>query len=163
MSTFRLATQKDLPCLLELYEKARLFMASYGNDQQWKPGYPGKELLLEDIKKKELYCLEIDGSIEAAFVFYDHIDPCYKVIYEGEWRNDEPYGVLHRVVSSGNHPKLGDQIIQFGFSKMNNLRIDTHEKNIPMQRLLQRNGFEKTGTILLANGQPRWAYHGIKN
>ena len=163
MEKIRLATYEDIPYLLPIYDDARIFMASYGNNQQWQNGYPSEEDLTKDILKKELYVLEMDDEIVASFVMYEHEDPCYKVIYDGEWLNDEPYVVLHRVAISIRKKHLGDRIVAYAFKQGKNIRMDTHEKNIPMQRLLQRNGFVRTGTILLENGQERWAYQGIKN
>ena len=54
----RKATLEDMPILLEIYDRARKFMASCGNVNQWTNGYPSKEILSEDIKKGEMYVLE---------------------------------------------------------------------------------------------------------
>ena len=57
-------------------------------------------------------------------------------------------------------------IIDFCFNKcfemFQNLRIDTHRDNIPMQKVLKRNGFEYCGIIYLENGDERLAYQKIK-
>ena len=42
-----------------------------------------------------------------------------------------------------------------------NLRIDTHEKNIPMQGCLAKNGFARCGIIYLEDGDPRIAYQKV--
>ncbi len=39
-----------------------------------------------------------------------------------------------------------------------NLRIDTHLKNLPMQRSLKKAGFTRCGTIFTRDGTPREAY-----
>lgn len=52
----RRATLEDMPILLEIYERARNFMISTGNINQWKNGYPSRDLLAEDIKKMKCTC-----------------------------------------------------------------------------------------------------------
>ena len=89
----RKATLEDMPVLLEIYERARKFMVSTGNTNQWTNGYPSREILTEDIERNEMYVLEDEDGIQASFVFYCGIDPCYNKIYDGQWLNDEPYGV----------------------------------------------------------------------
>ena len=65
----RKATLEDMPVLLEIYERARKFMVSTGNTNQWKNGYPSREILTEDIEKKEMYVLVDEDGIQASFVF----------------------------------------------------------------------------------------------
>ena len=72
----RKATLEDMPVLLEIYERARKFMVSTGNTNQWTNGYPSREILTEDIEKNEMYVLEDEDGIQASFVFYCGIDPC---------------------------------------------------------------------------------------
>lgn len=161
--SFRFATISDLPVLMEVYQRARHFMRLSGNPNQWPNGKPSREELIEDINNKQLYVLELDGEIQASFVYYEDDDPCYKVIYDGYWLNKEPYAVLHRVATRGLKKHMGQQILEFAFQKNENVRIDTHEDNKPMQNLLTRNGFVHVGTIILANGEPRLAYHWTKD
>lgn len=52
---FRLATEKDLPRILEIYEYARGFMRKNGNSTQWAGGYPKIEMLRDDIAHDNLY------------------------------------------------------------------------------------------------------------
>ncbi len=66
----RKATLEDMPVLLEIYERARKFMVSTGNTNQWTNGYPSREILTEDIEKKEMYVLVDEDGIQASFVFY---------------------------------------------------------------------------------------------
>jgi RimJ/RimL family protein N-acetyltransferase len=43
----------------------------------------------------------------------------------------------------------------------NSLRIDTHEGNVVMRRMLEKQGFTHCGTIYLANGDKRVAYEKV--
>lgn len=84
-------------------------------------------------------------------------DPTYRVI-DGAWKNDRPYATLHRVASSGKKRGMVDVIVKWAFSRHPNLRGDTHERNLPMRRAFERNGFERCGTIWVEDGTPRIAY-----
>ena len=49
-----------------------------------------------------------------------------------------------------------------GRSRHSDVRIDTHEDNIPMQRALLRAGFERCGIIHIATGDERVAFQKCK-
>lgn len=157
----RNASVNDLPVLLELFAGARRFMAEKGNPGQWWGGYPTEEMLREDIRLEQLYVCEEDAHIYAAFVLVFGEDPTYQVI-EGAWKNDRPYGALHRIASTGERRGMADAIVRWAFAKHGNLRGDTHELNLPMQQAFERNGFEYCGVIWVADGTPRMAYHKTK-
>ena len=157
----RSAGAVDLPRLMELFAKARQFMAANGNPDQWSGGYPKQELLEEDIRLGRLYVCEEESKIHAAFVLALGDDPTYAVI-EGAWKDDHPYGTLHRIASSGERRGMVDEIVRWAFAQTGNLRGDTHEKNLPMQKAFERNGFEKCGVIYVEDGTPRIAYHKTK-
>ena len=160
----RLATLKDIDRILEIYAIARRFMASTGNPNQWPDdSYPSRELLIEDIALGRLYCLEEAKMIEGVFMFSTEKDPTYSVIVDGEWPNDEPYGVIHRIASSGRVKGVLAKCVEFAKKSADNLRIDTHEENAVMQSALSKLGFEKCGIIFLENGDPRIAFQLIVN
>ena len=157
----RKASTQDLPQLDVLYENARNFMHSHGNPSQWNDGHPCSRDLEPDIEKGWLYVIEEDGKIQASFVYYEGLDPTYQYI-DGEWLNGEPYGVAHKVASAGLKKNMGDRIIADLKTRSKNLRLDTHADNRYMKHLLERNGFVHCGTIYLANGDPRDAYHYVE-
>ena len=157
----RNAVSADLPRVLALFANARRFMAQNGNPDQWAGGYPSQELLEQDIARNRLYVCEENEALHAAFVLALGDDPTYAVI-EGAWKNERPYGTLHRIASSGERRGMADAIIDWAFQKTGNLRGDTHEKNLPMQRAFERNGFERCGVIWVEDGTPRIAYQKTK-
>lgn len=161
MLQIRKATVDDIPVLLELFERARLFMRQCGNMTQWADGYPALEDLERDIAKEQFYVAELDGVVHGGFAFIIGADPTYAYI-DGEWLDDElAYGTIHRLVSSGEIARLADACIAYCGERISNLRIDTHADNLPMQRVALRNNFVHCGTIYLANGAPRLAYQRI--
>lgn len=159
MAQFRHAQESDLPGILSLYEQARSFMRRSGNPDQWSGGYPSQALLLEDIGKKQLYLWEDDGQILAVFCYFQGIDPTYLQIYNGQWCNDAPYGVIHRIAVSSQGQGIAARCYDWALAQCPQLRIDTHRDNIPMQRSLEKYGFTRCGIIHLQNGDERIAFH----
>ena len=159
---YRKTTVEDLPDVMPIYENARRFMVANGNPDQWINGYPAVEHIKADIDRGVSYVgVTQSGEIAVVFSFILGDDPTYAVI-EGEWLNSEPYGTIHRIASAGIMRNVGDDVIEFCASMINNLRADTHYNNHVMQQLLLRNGFSHCGTIYLLDGRPRLAYHREK-
>lgn len=154
----RKATQQDLHSIMQLYENARAFMREHGNPGQWGTTYPPQNMIETDIRFGNLYvCIEKD-TIEAVFFYKDGIDPTYLKIYDGQWKNDAPYGVVHRITSSGKVKGAASFCLDWAFSQCGNLKIDTHENNIVMQNMLKKNGFTYCGRIYIDNGSERLAF-----
>ena len=151
------ATMSQLTDILALYEKARIFMAENGNPDQWGTAYPPEEMVRQDILDEKSYVC-IDGDqVLAVFYFAVEQDPTYHYI-DGAWLNDGPYGVIHRIAVGHSGRGVAAECFAFAAARCDNIRIDTHEKNIPMQRCLAKNGFARCGIIYLEDGDPRIAY-----
>lgn len=151
------ATLAQLPQILKIYAQARAFMAQNGNADQWGNAYPPEEMIRRDIANGKCYVNLESDRIRAVFYFAVEEDPTYGYI-EGRWLNDGPYGVIHRIAVGENGKGVAAECFRFAYERCGNLRIDTHEKNIPMQRCLAKHGFVCCGTIYLENGDPRIAY-----
>ena len=156
----RLAQIDDLNIILEIYESARRFMRKVGNPNQWGVNNPPRSRTLEDIATQKLHVVANNEDVLGVFFFDIADDPTYENIYEGQWLNDKPYGVIHRIaVSDAARGKgVAGFCFDYAFSKCNNLKIYTHIDNIPMQKALAKYGFVKCGTIFLANGDARIAF-----
>lgn len=148
----RKAKIEELPVIMELYAAARSFMAQTGNPEQWGEVYPPEQLVRSDIERGVCYVAEVDGQIEAAFMYAFETDPDYQVLEEGSWLNDAPYGVVHRVASRGRIKGIGATCILWGFEQCGNLKMDTHEDNKVMQHVLEKNGFVRCGRVCIADG-----------
>ena len=156
----RLAREQELPIIMELYEKARAFMRKTGNLHQWTKAFPEK-LLLEDIREARLHIIERNGRICGVFYFYIGEDPTYDYI-EGKWINSSPYGTIHRITGLEEERGIFKEAFEFCKSKINHLRIDTHEDNKIMQHTVEKYGYKRCGIIYLENGDPRIAYEYIE-
>lgn len=148
----------DLEAVMEIYASAREFMRDNGNGGQWGQTHPRRELIEADIENKNGYVVEENGEIVGAFFFKIGEDPTYKVIHDGKWINDGEYGVIHRIAVKHHGRGIVGFVYNHCFDIINNLRIDTHKDNIPMQRSLEKAGFRYCGIIHIDSGDERIAY-----
>ena len=151
------ASFSQLSQIMAIYEKARVFMAQTGNPNQWGTAYPPEEMIRQDIADGKCYVNLKDDKICAVFYFAVEEDPTYGYI-EGAWLNNSPYGVIHRIAVGESGKGVAAECFGFAYERCGNLRIETHEKNIPMQRCLAKHGFHRCGMIYLEDGDPRIAY-----
>ena len=133
-----------------------------GNPNQWKGDYPNAFDAEEDIKNGIGYVCESEGEIVGVFAFKIGIEPTYNKIFEGDWQNDLPYAFMHRIAVLRHGKGIVDFCINECFKLYPNLKIDTHRDNIPMQKVLKRNGFCYSGIIYLENGDERLAFQKTK-
>lgn len=154
----RPSRREDVDNLLAVYEYARAYMRRTGNPRQWQGGYPSRELLEEDAARGRGYVLTCGGAVHGAFAFDLDPEPTYRVIHGGRWLNDAPYGVIHRLAKDGEGKEVFQAVLAFCRNICYNIGADTHADNRIMQHLLTANGFQRCGTIYLADGSSRFAY-----
>lgn len=154
----RKTTIADLDILLHLYDDARRFMAAHNNPTQWGTSYPSRMLLESDIESGCSYVCEEHGKIIAAFYYRFGTDDTYLRIYNGQWLDESPYGVVHRITSDGTIKGTASFCLDWALSQCRNLKIDTHRDNYVMQHLLEKNKFTRCGIIYLEDGSDRIAY-----
>ena len=152
------AKETDLPRILEIYDIAKAYMRASGNPNQWNGAYPDPETLRTDIEKQRLYVYKKNGRIHGVFMLLLEEEPTYAYIEDGSWREETPYGTIHRLAGDGEVKGLFAKCVAFCEKKVPYLRADTHFDNHTMQHLLEKNGFERRGIIYLKNGDPRIAY-----
>ena len=149
---------EDLKQVMEIYARARAFMAEHGNPNQWGTTNPPVEKVVNDIQTGRSYVCVQQNEIAAVFYYAQEVDPTYHVIEGGTWPNDRPYGVVHRIASAGTVKGAGAFCLNWAFEQCQNLRIDTHKDNFVMQNLLKKLGFVYCGIIYIADGSERLAY-----
>ncbi len=157
----RPAISADLDAASDIYDSAREFMKAAGNPNQWNTVYPGRTDIEEGFSDGTSYVCEDSGEVVATFYFKIGDDPTYAKI-DGEWKNNDPYAVIHRIAVKYHGRGIVDFCFSECFKLFPNLKIDTHEDNIPMQRVLLRCGFEYCGIIKTWSGEPRYAYQKAK-
>ena len=147
----RKTTTADLPAVMQIYAEARQVMAETGNATQWGENHPPQHIIEEDIAAELSYVCETDYcEVVAVFYFDTTPDPTYAKI-DGAWINDEPYGVVHRIARTkkAQAKGAGAFCLDWCFSQIPNIRIDTHRANAPMLKLLDNLGYKYCGVICL--------------
>jgi len=159
----------DVEALMPIFDEARRTIATLGIDQ-WQNGYPTREVIESDIKKRQSYCVETDGVICATFAVLIDGEPTYDRIYKGAWLtgDDRDYLAIHRVAimvamrGQGIAPMIIEHVVDHARAMgRRSIRIDTHRGNVVMRRMLEKNGFVYCGIIYLENGDERVAYEKI--
>ena len=149
---------KDLATIDKIYSDAKEFMKNNGNPTQWQGDYPNATDAEADMKRGIGYVCEDEGRVVAVFAFAVENEPDYDVIYDGEWLNNEPYAYIHRVAVAAHGRGIVDLCLDFCYRNYPNIKIDTHKDNLPMQRVLKRNGFVHCGTIKIDTGEDFLAF-----
>lgn len=163
----RHATIDDTSRIFEIFEYAREQMRKNGNPTQWGNNRPSKETILNDIENGDSYVIEVGGRIVGSFAFLMFDDPTYAYIEDGQWPNDEKYGVVHRIASDGTLRGFFETVAAYARERIDeaglrNLRVDTHHDNKIMQHVVTKNGFERCGIVYMEDKSKRIAYQWIK-
>lgn len=164
---FRRAVELDMNSIMNIIKQAQNYFKEQGIDQ-WQNNYPNLETVGKDISNKNGYVLLKDNIvIGTAAVFFDG-EKTYEHIYNGSWISNNEYAVIHRMAIDSRYKGLGlatlfiENIAEICFNKgIHSIRVDTHEENISMQKLLQKNNFEYCGEIYLEDGSKRIAFEKI--
>ena len=163
MMKIRKTAETDLARIMQIYARARDFMAKTGNPNQWGPtNWPPETLIRHDIKDGNSYVCVNDREEVVGTFFYvrgEDIEPTYRDITEGAWIGGSEYGVVHRLASDGSEKGIGRFCLEWAFAQCRHLRIDTHTDNKVMQNLLAKLGFTRCGIIhVVEDHYPRFAY-----
>ena len=134
--TIRKSTLADLPVILSLRDQAREIMRSYG-------------------------MIDERGEVVGTFALLPSPEVTYNVIYDGQWLDDEPYHVIHRIASTPDSHGVLDAVLDYCESQVGNIRIDTHEANIIMRKGLEKHGYQYCGIIYLLDGNERLAFQKV--
>lgn len=160
---FRSSNRADIPAIMEIVAQAQSLLRSRGVDQ-WQDGYPTVDIIAQDIARSESYVLEDNGVVVAAAVISFAGEVTYNII-DGEWLNDNPYVVVHRLAVRGPALRRGlaRQMMLYAETLalergVEDIRVDTHNDNLAMQSLLDSLGYTLCGKITLLSGAPRIAY-----
>ena len=159
----RNSTAEDINEVITCINMARQQMRNSGNTVQWTNGYPSKELMLQSIAQGHNFLIINNDEIVATFDFIIGNELNYDIIENGNWLNEEKYGVIHRLASTGKAKGVARLCLEWCFSQFPNIRIDTHETNVAMQKVLDGLGYKRCGIIYVADGTPRLAFQKIND
>lgn len=155
---------------MSIVKDAQEYLRSQGLDQ-WQNGYPNVEQIELDIAENESYVVYTnEGEIVGTTVLCTRGEKTYDVIEDGQWLTpeDSVYGVIHRLAVKKE--SRGSGVAKFIFKTceemlvndgIRSMRIDTHEGNKGMQKLISDMGYQYCGVIYLESGDKRLAYEKV--
>lgn len=163
----RQAEQEDLEQIMEIIEDGRRYLKLQGVEQ-WQDGNPDIGTIQRDISNQESFLFYKEGKCVATAMVSVEADPTYEDIEGGAWLSDEVYCVIHRLaIDEGSRggttcseifELIEDSLLDEGISS---IKIDTHQDNMPMQKVLKKRGFSYCGIIYLAGSDSRLAFEKI--
>lgn len=157
MLEMRTARAEDIDRIMEVYAAAQDYMIASGNPTQWRRTNPARELIEDDVAAGRCRVLTEGGEIHAVAAICGE-DPAYPGIV-GKWLNDEPYIAIHRIASDGRVRGVFRFVADECKRISDNVRVDTHENNRKMRENIAACGFVHCGTVFMADGSPRLAFH----
>lgn len=164
---FRKAVKADIDNIMSIIKQAQAYFKVQGIDQ-WQNNYPNDETISKDIANEYGYVLVIDGKIVGTTAVSFDGEKTYDRIYNGQWLSDRSYAVIHRMAvdedfkGQGLSSLMVKKIEALSLeNKIHSIKVDTHEKNLPMQRTLQKNGFQYCGIIYLEDKSKRIAFEKL--
>jgi len=164
---FRKANYNDIDRIYEIIKQAQEYFRQNGIDQ-WQNNYPNPEIIEKDISNGECYVLEKENLIVATVVLSFRAERSYEKIYDGSWITDGRYAVFHRIAvdSRFKGKRISSVIIKHleSICRERNiyiLRVDTHQDNKSMIKMLSNNGFIYCGIIYLESGDKRIAFEKV--
>ena len=134
----RKTTLQDVDTVLDVFAAAKRYMRANGNASQWGDEYPDRSIVTYDIACGSSYVMLENGEIVGTFALFLDEDESYRVIEDGAWHLDQPYGTIHRLASNGKARGVSKSCFDFCTAQIGYLRADTHADNRPMQRLWKR-------------------------
>ena len=163
----RKSTEQDIPEIMNIIKEAQNYFKQ-NHINQWQNNYPNIQTVLTDIKNGYGYVLLEDDIIIATVSISFDGEKNYEKIMDGNWLSFGDYVVLHRLAVKNDCKGKGISSILLNMIEkiciekdIHSIKIDTHEQNISMQRLLDKNGFQYCGVIFVADQSPRVAYEKI--
>lgn len=164
---FRKASDKDINRIMEIIKQAQNYLKANGINQ-WQDNYPNINIIEKDIDRGDGYVLLIDNEVVATLALSFEGEKTYEKIYEGKWITEKEFGVIHRIAVDNKYKgnKLSacilEQIEKLCMDRnIFSIKVDTHEKNESMKKMLINNGFIYCGVIYLENGSKRIAFEKI--
>ena len=165
--TLEIATIENLNWIMQAIDLCRPVLAMHQSGQ-WQGKEPSKETIEIDIKNKQFYLLFEDHQCLGGAALLNK-DNAYDHLLSGSWLNQEPYVVVHRFfihpTFHGNH--LGRELLKsielhVWHQGVRNIRLDTHERNIPMRKLLTSQSYQEVGRVNLPQAGERLVYHKVR-
>lgn len=157
----------DIDNIIRLTKACAVDMISK-NIFQWNEFYPSKEAFLKDVKRDELYILELENNIIGCVVISTLMDDEYLPI---SWLSQNDNNIyIHRLAIHPKHQKKGyaKKLMNYAeaYAKENNyvsVRLDTFSQNKRNQKFYESRGYKRLGDIFFPkqSNHPFYCYELI--
>lgn len=122
------------------------------NILQWSSSYPTISIFENDIKRNELYVMEVEGKLVGTIVISTHMDAEYEPV---KWLTPSDKNLyIHRLAVHPEYQKKGyaQQLMTFAenYARANNyvsIRLDTFSQNKRNQLFYETRGYQKLENI----------------
>lgn len=163
----RKSVNEDINNIMQIIDEAKEALKEQGIDQ-WQNGYPNADVIRNDILNNDSYVFIKNNEIVATSAVSFDGEKTYDKIYDGNWISNDEFAVIHRIAISNKYKGTGiaSEIIKMIEAicldkNVHSIKVDTHEFNIPMQKLLKKNDFKYCGVIYLEDKSKRVAFEKI--
>ncbi len=151
----RQATHNDLPYILNIIKNCTNHMIN-NKIYQWNKNYPSKGIFKNDIKKKNLYIIEINEKIIGCVMKSIIESQAYKNI---NWNTENKKNLyVHRLAVDPKYQGRGYGIKLMDFVEENalknnclSIRLDTFSKNKRNVKFYKKRGYIKIEDIYFLN------------
>lgn len=161
----RKSTLDDLDSIMEVLADGRTHLATLGVEQ-WQGYYPQEDVIISDIERNESFVVvDEEGKLLATAMLGLHGEDDYHSIHHGMWLTSGatepiPYAVLHRVAVCKQARGSGVSVFlitelekKASEAGRQSVRVDTHPRNLPMRKLLDKNGYSECGIVLISHAE----------
>ncbi|MBS6042833.1 MAG: GNAT family N-acetyltransferase [Clostridium baratii] len=163
----RKSVNEDINNIIQIIDEAKEALKEQGIDQ-WQNGYPNADVIRNDILNNDSYVFIKNNEIVATSAVSFDGEKTYDKIYDGNWISNDEFAVIHRIAISNKYKGTGiaSEIIKMIEAicldkDVHSIKVDTHEFNMPMQKLLKKNDFKYCGVIYLEDKSKRVAFEKI--
>ncbi|WP_136482242.1 GNAT family N-acetyltransferase [Cognatitamlana onchidii] len=147
----RKATVSDIVYILEVTKACATHMIK-NNIYQWNALYPNENAFFQDIKREELYVLDINNKVQGCITISWLMDEEYHPI---SWITPNTTNIyIHRLAVHPDYQGQGyaQKLMDYAetFAKRHNaisIRLDTFSKNFRNQQFYEQRGYKKLGDI----------------
>ena len=158
----RKATILDIEPIMVITKACAKSMIAKGI-YQWNEHYPNKTAFANDVKRNELYVLEIDNDIVGCIVVSTFMDQEYVPI---KWLTKNENNIyIHRLAIHPKYQSLGyaQQLMDFAEqiaieNNYSSIRLDTFSQNIRNQKFYELRDYKRLGDIYFPK-QSKYPFH----
>jgi putative nucleotidyltransferase with HDIG domain len=150
----RYATEEDLDAIEQILADGTEYLRSQGLTQWQNGNGPDRNSAAEDIARSEAF-VYANGGVYGYATLISGVDDAYTAIYDGAWHEQSQlYISIHSVALSASVRGKGyakafmDELVAEALREgFHDIRIDTHEGNKIMQRVILNAGFTYRGKV----------------